>query len=183
MESPDPISAFFLGTAGTAATATAAAIPSVPGLFGLGGAITGAHIGTALSLGGTGLSAISGVRSAEAGKQAAKLEARQESISEGIRQRGIERKNALILGNQKNIGAASGLDITTGSPLELMLDTAREAEREKLESGYSSELRRRRSLYDAGLSGGKKTGAIGEGIFRGGSLLYQFAQRSKGVRV
>lgn len=175
MDSPDPVSAFFLGTA---ATATA---PATAGLFGAGGAVTAGGIGTGLALGGTALSALSGVRSAEAGRQAAKAEAKQAEISAGIEERQARRRAAEIIGKQQNIAAGAGLSTTTGSPLEFMLDSAREAEIEAQNIRYGSSLRQRRSLYEAGLSSGRKAGVIGEGIFRGGSLLYQFAQRSKGV--
>jgi len=92
------------------------------------------------------------------------------------------RRAARILGRQVATAGAAGIDITSGSALLLELDSAKEAELSALtirQRGAVGALgKRQEALFarrQAGITRGRKGAAIAKGVFRGGSLLAQFA--------
>lgn len=85
------------------------------------------------------------------------------------------RQNAKVLAKQEAIGAASGLDTSTGTPLEMALDTAYTGELNALNLKNQGQMRvqslkaKARSTRTAGLFN-----AIGGAISNSGTFLSQF---------
>jgi len=171
---------------GTAAAGTAAAT-IVPAWTGMAVAAPAAVAGsgwlstlaTGASILGTGLGAVGGISSAmqqadamKANAKAARQEARsiQESAKgESLR---LSREKRRIVGKQANIMAGAGLDISSGSPLDVMLQTTRDYEEDIQLAGYNADAaaaskRHEADIYDWAAPQRRKAGWIGAG----GTLL------------
>lgn len=138
-------------------------------------------------------STISGIQQANAQAGAASAQAQAaENEAQTIREtadfeeRQLRRRTGLLLGKQAAIGAASGLDITSGSPLFMELDNVRQAELEALNVRRTGQLGASAKEYEARLARfqGQRAkasipGIIFGGLAQGGSVLSQFVTRKK----
>lgn len=103
---------------------------------------------TALSIAGTAVSAIGSMAGGNAAAKAAQrnAEIERQNAESARRQAAFEEdkqrfQNERLFGKQKALLAASGVDTTSGSPLGLMEDTAKEAELDALAIRYGGNLR------------------------------------------
>lgn len=87
------------------------------------------------------------------------------------------RASRRIIAKQQAGAAAAGLDISSGSPLELTLDSALEAEKNALNIRYTGELRRQSKLREARLARGGIAGSIFEGAAGLGSIFSRPSNR------
>lgn len=126
-----------------------AALSALPAIFGLGGgtAAAGASgLSTALQAIGLGVSAVGavagGIQSQKVANYNAKVadnnaaSARQDAAYEANLQR---EQNRRVIGAQRAAGAASGLDITSGTPVAVLGDTAKAGEMDVLARLYAGE--------------------------------------------
>lgn len=123
---------------------------------------------------------------AEAQAQASEREAQTIRETGEFEERQFRRKAGLLLGKQAAIGAASGLDITAGSPLFMELDNIRQVELEALNVRRTGQLGSSAKEFEARLSRfqgqriqSSKPGIIFGGLAQGGSVLSQFLARKK----
>jgi hypothetical protein len=119
-----------------------------------------------LALGG--LSAATSVIGGFSRREQAKTEADTITAEYEEKERAYRRQATQILAKQQAIGAASGVDIATGSPLELALNTAFEAERNALNIRQTGRYKRQAKLYEADLYAFE---GVSSGLGMGASLL------------
>jgi len=148
-----------------------------------------AIIGPLLSLVGIGGEVLSERGAAESQAQQSEAQARLADIEAGsiesaarAEEEADRRRTAKILSKQIATGAAAGIDITSGSALLLELDSAKEAELSALTIRQRGEVgvrgKRQEAIFarqQARITRGRKGAAIAKGIFRGGSVLTEFA--------
>ncbi len=148
-----------------------------------------AIIAPLLSLIGIGGQVLSERGAAESEAQQAEAQAQLASIEAGsiedaarAEEAADRRRTAKILGKQRALQAASGVDVTSGSALLLELDSAKEAELSALTIRQRGEVgvrgKRQEAIFarqQAKISRGRKGAAIAKGIFRGGSVLTELA--------
>jgi hypothetical protein len=127
-----PLIASAVGSA-TAAVGTAAAAGTVAGVAGSTATALGisASVGSTLATVGNVVGALGAIGSVVsgvvgAGQQAKGYEeqAKAQQYQTNVAVNAERRNNAKVLAKQEAMGAASGLDTSQGSPLELALDTA-----------------------------------------------------------
>jgi len=111
--------------------------------------------------------------------QAAVAEAEAESIRQQAEfdERESRQRARRVIAKGRAIGAASGVDIGSGSPLLLELDSAREAELEAQAIRASGSNRVAGRQFEARLARGRIPGQIAGGVFRAGTILSQFINR------
>lgn len=124
---------------------------------------------------GTGMSAYGQYQSGQAQKAAYNYNAQVAESEAGVARAGAAREEEVhraklqrMLGTQRALYGAGGVDITSGSPLLTMMSTAEEGEREAEFIEYGGEVEATRSLNEAKLNRfyGKqayKSGVIGAG--------------------
>ena len=96
-------------------------------------------IGTVAAVAGTTISVVSSIQQQNAASEAARAEAAaREAEAQSAREsaayeeRQFRRRAALLIGKQNALAAATGLDISSGSPLIAELDTVQQTELEAL---------------------------------------------------
>lgn len=114
---------------------------------------------------------VSGVMGSLSQSKAAKAEAESIRESAKFEERQFKKRAAEVLSKQRAIGAASGVDISSGSPLAIMLDTAREAALESLSIRRSGKIRSESKLFEGRLAKAQIPGQIFGGLAKGGSIL------------
>jgi len=111
--------------------------------------------------------------------QAAAADAEAESIREqaAFEERESRQRSRRVIAKGRAIGAASGVDIGSGSPLLLELDSAREAELEAqaIKAGGANRIAGKR--FESRLARGRIPGQIFGGFAKGGTILSQFLNR------
>lgn len=147
-----------------------------------GGLLTGGlpalgSIATGLSLAGTAGATVSGVQSSIAQSKAAKAEAKSIRESAAFEEAQFRKRAQTLLAKQRAIGAGAGLDISSGSPLAIMLDSAREAEIEAQSIRRSGEIGAEGKKFESRLARGRIPGQVFGGVARGGSILSQWLRR------
>jgi hypothetical protein len=75
------------------------------------------------------------------------------------------------IGKQRAIIGASGLDTTSGTPLDIMLESAKQAELEALMVEANSERKARGLKYQSNIAKRGASNAITEGVIRGTSAF------------
>lgn len=120
------------GGAGAAAAGGVAAAGS-----GLGTALQG--LGALASAGGAIAGGISANNVAEYNAQVAENNAQAERQRAGYEAELMKDRQRQIIGAQRAAGAAAGLDITTGTPVAVLGDTAKQSEMDILARLYSGE--------------------------------------------
>lgn len=128
-------------------------------------------IAVALSAVGTGGQILSGIRQAEAQSLFARREAQSIRQAAEFEERQFRRRASLLMGKQTAIAAASGLDITSGSPLLMELDSIREAELEALNIRRTGRMGESAKLFEARLARRSIPFTIVGGATRFGSSL------------
>jgi hypothetical protein len=133
-----------LGSAGTAATATAAATAGTAGLFGSAGAFsfmqTASTLGTAFSIGST---LMGGAADQAAAKSQARFEAfraKQEQTRGRLEGAKIKDDLARSLSTSIAVGAAQGIDISSGSPARARNAAVTDANRAWSISKYNADM-------------------------------------------
>jgi len=125
---------------------------------------------------GVGLSTASQVQASKANAQAAKAESQQLQASQQMDMAATRQENRAVLSKQLAMSAASGVDTTSGSPLENALQSAYEGEMNALKIGYGYDIRRNAKRYEAGRYTAQIPYTIGSGVTRmGSSLLRSYA--------
>src|SRR5512147_1801970 len=128
-------------------------------------------MGILLALAGPVMGLLSSNSQASALEAQAKAQQQQTNLAVNAERR----QNAKVLAKQEALGAASGLDTSTGTPLELATDTAFTGELNALALKQQGQMRvqslktQARSTRTAGLFN-----AIGGGISNTGTFLSQF---------
>ena len=136
-----------------------------------------AGVGMGLQLAGTVGSTIANIRAANAQAAGLEYEARTLEDNAKFEARQERRRQRILQGQGNAIAAASGLDVTSGSPLLLELDRVRQGEIEvqsiKRAGGIAATTRR----YGASLAKGSIPYSILGGAAQGGSILTQYMMR------
>lgn len=183
----DPISAIALGTAASAATATTAATAATAGLFGVGGSFT---LGATLSTLGTVGSLVGTLASGAAAKGQAAIEARQSEFNARQEEiRGQEEANAIKMDVAKALasanarGAASGISLSSGSPVTAQKEALRDANNALSTAGTNAKLRAETDRVRAQISRQRGRNAVRSGRAKASSILGNFAadQADRGV--
>ena len=130
-----------------------------------------------LILGGVGTvgGVISGITQANAQAKAAKAEARSIADQAAFDEQQYRRKASIAIGKQNAMGAASGLDITSGSPLFMELDNIRQAELDALNIRHQGALDVASKRFEARMAKAQIPGILLGGAAKGGSLLSSWA--------
>ncbi len=110
---------------------------------------------------------------------AAAAEAEAESLRQqaGFEERESRQRARRVIAKGRAVGAASGVDIGSGSPLLLELDSAREAELEAQAIRASGANRVAGKRFESRLARGRIPGVIFGGTARGGTILSEFLNR------
>lgn len=116
-------------------------------------------------------SMVAGSQASEANIRAARAEADQAIFNAGIEEKASRRRATQILAKQRAIGAASGLDTSSGSPLEIMLDSARQAEEEALTIRMGGVMKANVAKYKGYLAGQSGTANMFGGLAGIGATL------------
>ena len=116
-------------------------------------------------------SAVAGSQASSANAKADRAEAKQAIINASIEEQQSRRRSRQILAKQEAKGAAAGVDVSSGSPLEVMLDSARQAEEEALLLRMGGKIRSNSALMRAQLESQKGTSSILGGIAGIGGTL------------
>lgn len=176
----DPISAVALGTAATSATATTAATAATAGLFGVGGTFslgaTLGTLGTAFSL----FSTITGSKAAEAQSESearlAEFNAKQEEIRGREEANAIKQDVARAIASANARGAASGISISSGSPVKASQEALRDANNALSTAGTNAKIRAETDRVRAQISRNRGRNAVRAGQSRAVSILGDFTQ-------
>ena len=131
------IPALFGGAGAAAGGAAAAAGGAASAGSGLGAALQG--LGALASAGGAIAGGISANNVAEYNAQVAENNAEAERQRAGYEAELMKDRKRQIIGAQRAAGAAAGLDITTGTPVAVLGDTAKQSEMDILARLYSGE--------------------------------------------
>lgn len=128
-------------------------------------------IAAAVAIVGTVGQTLAGVQAAKGQAKAAEAEAASIREASAFEERQFRRRAALAIGKWQAIGAASGVDIATGSPLLLELDNARQAELEALNIRRTGEVGAAGKQFEAKLAKAAIPGIILGGVAQTGSVL------------
>lgn len=170
--------ALALGSAATTATATTAATAATAGLFGAGGAFS---LGATLSTLGTAAS-LFGVLSAGSAEQEIyegearmdEFNAKQEEIR-GMEEATLIKKDvARAIASANARGAASGISISSGSPVTAQKEALRDANNALSTSGTNSKIKAETDRVRANISRRKGRNAVRSGQAKAVSILGDF---------
>ncbi len=135
-------------------------------------------IALGVGLAGTGLSAFGQYQSGQAQKGAYDYNAKVAESEAGVARAGAAREEEVhraklqrLMGTQKALYGAAGVDITGGSPLLTLMSTAEEGEREAEFIKYGGEVEATRSLNEARMNRFYGKQAYKSGIFGAGSTF------------
>ena len=185
--------ALAFGSAATAATATTAATAASAGLFttvAAGATVPTFSLGATLSTLGTGFSIFSTLAGAGAAKGQAAQEAKQNEFNAKQEEiRGLEEANAIkhdvarALASSNARGAASGISISSGSPVTAQKEALSDANNALSTAGTNAKLRAETERVRAGLARSRGRNAVRSGTSRAASILGNFAvdQQDRGV--
>lgn len=180
-------SALAFGSAATAATATTAATAATAGLFGVGGTFS---LGATLSTLGTVGGLFGTLASAQTSKGQSALEAKQAEFNAKQEEiRGLEEANAIkadvakALASANARGAASGISISSGSPVTASKEALRDANLALSTAGTNAKIRAESDRIRAQLARQRGRNAVRAGTARAASILGNFAvdQQDRGV--
>lgn len=169
---------------GSASTATAA---STAGLFGAAGSFS---LGATLSTLGTGFSVLSLISGGQAANVQSKSQAlqndfnaRQEAIRGKEEAASIKLDVARALASANARGAASGIDISSGSPVTAQKEALRSANNALSTAGTNAKLREEAERQQANINRARGRNSVRAGYTQAASLLGDFAsfQGERGV--
>lgn len=130
-------------------------------------------IGLIAGLGGIAMQTFGGVQAASTAEDVSEFEAKAIETSTEAEEAEERKQTQRILARQRAIGAGAGIDISSGSPLLIQLDSAREAELSALNVRRRGEVAAAASRYRGQLAARTKGGTILGGAAKAGSLLTQ----------
>lgn len=108
------------------------------------------------------------------------MEREQEMIrrSNEMRNQQVSRAKGKMAGKQHALYAKSGVVTTSGSPYEVMIDTAGQYEMDKATNSYNAEVERRRAAAQQAQYGTAAKNAYSAGLTKAGTtLLSAFAKQ------
>lgn len=114
---------------------------------------------------------LSGISQANAQAKGAKSEAKSIVEQAAFQEQQSRRQSALAIGKQVATGAASGVDITSGSPLFMELDSIRQAELDALNIRHQGALGAASKKFEARMAKARIPGIIMGGIAGAGGGL------------
>lgn len=140
--------------------------------FGISEIAAAASIASSIASMGTGIaSAVQNSRQANAEAKAIGKQTEMDVAAE-------RRQNEELLSKQRALGAASGVDITSGSPLETALKAAYEGEMNAQKIQYQGDLRKQSKKFEARQYQNSIYGTAVGGLLNSASLLGRFANKS-----
>lgn len=122
---------------------------------------------------------VSGIQSARTQSKFAKAEAESARQAAAAEEAADRRRTQRILSKQRAIGAASGVDISSGSLLEFILDSAKEAELSALNIRYGGALKSQSKLQESELAERTIPGIAFGGTAKGATILGEWLHRRK----
>ncbi len=129
-----------------------------------------------LSLATRGMEAAGSISGAEKEAAAIKATGEQQQAQKEFEARKLEREKRVMAGRQRALYAKAGVDISAGSPLEVMAETAREYEADIEQTrnigllAYQSALKSAKAVKTAGLWKGGSTILTGASEFANSPL-------------
>ena len=162
--------------------------------YGAGAAPILAYIGTAAAVAGAAVTTYTAIQKSEqdaaiakSNQKAADTEAQARLDAAAFSEQQFRRRAAIVLGKQRAITAASGVDPTSGSPMLQELDSVRQAELEALNIRRQGDVGAATSRFEGGIfkmrgrfASGQIPGQIAGGAFSAGeSILSQWERRSR----
>jgi len=168
-----------LGSAASAATASTVATAATGGLFGFGGSFT---LGATLSTVGTAFSALSSLTAGRAEESRFKSEAllnefnsKQEEIRGKEEANAIRQDVAVAIASANARGGASGIDISSGSPVTATKEALAAANRSLSTVGTNARISAETEKVRAQLARRRGAQAVRSGQAKAVSLLGDFA--------
>lgn len=129
------------------------------------------YIGPAMQVAGTIGSTIAGRQATSANQDNAKVEAQQAVINAGIEENKSRRNAERVLAKQRAMGAAAGVDTSSGTTLEVLLDSARQAEDEALTIRAGGQMKANAAKYKGYLAGQKGNAELLGGLASLGGIV------------
>ena len=122
----------------------------------------------ALSVLGSVGTMLSGISQANAQAKGARAEAKSIEEQAAFQEGQSRRQSRMLIGKQVASGAASGVDITSGSPLFMELDSVRQSELEALNIRHQGALGSASKKFEARMAKAKIPGIIMGGVAQAG---------------
>ena len=102
---------------------------------------------------------------------AAKAEAKSREQQAAFQEEQSRRQSQMLIGKQIAMGAASGVDVTSGSPLFMELDSVRQGELEAQNIRHQGALAVSSKKYEASMAMSRIPGTIVGGVASGASTV------------
>lgn len=161
----------------TAASAATAATAGAPLLAGAAGAWNLGTLGSILQ----GVGAVGALASANnqaiGQSQASKVTAKTIKQNAAFEEAQARRRASMSMGSMVATSAASGVDVTSGSPLFMELDSARQAELDAMNIRRQGDLASQAKRFEARMARAQIPGNFLSAAARGGSILSNWASR------
>lgn len=155
----------------------------------IGGSASSLSLGSILSAGGLGLNVLGRIQQgratgavADANARAAAIDARQKQEAAKSDALELSRERRKMIGTQAAMLGAGGMDISGGSPLEVLLDTTRKFERDIQMRGYLGDIGASGSMFEASLHRLREKNARKSGWMGAGTSLFSGAGRMIGKK-
>ena len=120
---------------------------------------------------GTASQTIAGVRASRAEAKSLKNEAQSELLAGEYNASLVRNRAAYQAGRSRSVGAASGVDISSGTPLDVMLESAKQAELDALAERYQANVKAQALKTKGKIAQGQILPQIGTGLVRGSTYL------------
>src|SRR6185437_10179004 len=134
-----------------------------------------AALGPLMNLGGTAMSTISQVTAADVNAKALQAQARSIDAQTDFDVRQFRRNASIATGANNAAAAASGVDITRGSPLFDQLDMAKQTEIQAQSIKRSGTIESNNKRFDERMIRKQIPFDIAGGVLQGGSILTRLA--------
>lgn len=134
-----------------------------------------AAAGPIMQVAGAGLNTYSNVMSADINAKAEQARARSIEQDTAFQVQQQQRESKIQAGEQNATMAATGLDITRGSPLFQQLDFAKQSEIEKQSIQRSGTIEANNARFNARMTRRQIPFQIASGVLNAGSVLTQLA--------
>ena len=128
-------------------------------------------IALAANLTGTIGQSVAGARAASTAQDVASAEAQSELVAGDYNANLSRQQSRRVIGKQRAIIGASGLDTTSGTPLDIMLESARQAELEALAIQQQSRSRADSLKMKGKIAGRGAFNETAKGIVKGSTVL------------
>jgi len=125
-----------------------------------------------LSTVGTVVSTISSIQSARQESANADFQAKLATQRAAVDERNYRRKAAFVLSKQEAIGAGSGVDVSSGSPLTMTLDSAFQAEMDALNIRAGGQAQSKAYKMAARQARGQIPGLVIGGLAKAGGSIF-----------